>query len=51
MYFGRRSRYPVADSIERKRRVLKMEFGVGISFFRDNFNHEIAKKELEKAYI
>jgi hypothetical protein len=51
MYFSRRSRYLVAGSIERKRRVLKMEFSVGISFFYDNFNYKIAKKELEKAYF
>jgi hypothetical protein len=51
MYFSRHSRYLVAGSVERKRRVLKIEFSVEISFFRDNFNYKIAKKELKKAYL
>jgi hypothetical protein len=51
MYFSRYSRYLVAGSIKRKRRVLKIEFSIEISFFHDNFNYKIAKKELEKAYF
>jgi hypothetical protein len=34
----------VAGILERERRVLKMRFGVEISFFTEYFYHEIAEK-------
>ena len=34
---------------EGERRVLKLKFGVGIGFFREDFDHEIAERELRKA--
>jgi len=37
--------------VKRKRRVLKMEFGIAVGFFREDSDHRIAKKKLEKAYF
>jgi hypothetical protein len=37
--------------LEGERRVSKIEFGVGIGFFREDFNDRVAKEELEKACI
>ena len=35
---------------EIKRRILKFGFSISIGLFREDFNHEITKKEFEKAF-